>query len=129
MKSLLLKRCYVLCILLLTCTFLHAQNLDIIKYNNKPMLTVSGDSAKVNAGGAELITIKLLLEYEKECYNDSTYVIYVVDYTSKPEAKNDTLDLTGLYATIGLYSEKGEWRHKEPTFADFLRWAAKKYGL
>lgn len=113
--------------MLLCCNYCLAQEIKIIEYNNEPILTVSYDSAKVNIGGAELITIKLLLEYEKECYNDSTYV----EYWQYQEQQSYT-DSTGLSWNHCVYIPPikiKEWQHKEPTFKDFLVWIRKKYNL
>lgn len=123
MKKLRKVLSYVICMLLLTCTFCHAQ----IQFNNdsiQEVIRVSFDSTKVKVGGAELLTIKMMVEYEKECYNDSTYVEYYQH--NSPPMSDDGSCVLAVYIPPTLVKE---WRHKEPTFKDFVRWAAKKYGL
>lgn len=127
MKNLIRKISYAICIMLLTCTFCLAQDLTIIEYNNTEILRVSHDSTEVMCGGVELITVKLLVKYETECYNDSvqaTYDFYVWDNdTIKSHPSIDPGFTQGYIGTKMIYE------HKEPTFKDFVRWAAKKYGL
>lgn len=127
MKSLIRKMSFAICTLLLTCTFCLAQ----IEFNTSPppkvWMTVSGDSTRVMCGGAELITIKLLIEYETDCYNDSTKTTY--DFY---KWGNDTIMQTPSIDpghTMGYIGRKTIYEHKQPTFKDFVRWAAKKYGL
>lgn len=128
MKSLIRKMSFAICTLLLTCTFCLAQDFEIIKYNNKPILTVSSDSTKVNVSGAELVTVKLLIEYETECKKDTTYSYgNCVLYFEAPKlGKQENGDIIEKYGNYWIVKKA---IIKEPTFSDFVRWAAKKYGL
>ena len=59
------------------------------------------------------LTVDLLLEYETECYNDSTEVMT----HECPDNVPGCLLYHTWYKTI----------HKEPTFKDFLAWLRKKH--
>ena len=123
MKNLIRKISYAICIVLLTCTFCLAHVEIDNTYVPKP-ISISSDSAKVKVGGVELLTIKLMIDYEEECWNDSTEIDVYIDPNRKTEIA------TGVYSTTLMmgYYEK-QWIHKIPTFQEFVRWAAKKYGL
>lgn len=66
------------------------------------------------------ITTKLIFQYEKECYNDST-----LDYIYGNELTVSDGDWSQKY-----YSRKTPfYRHKQPTFDGFIAWLHKKYKL
>lgn len=127
MKNLIRKLSFAICILLYTCTFCLAQ----IEFNTTPVeeiISVTDDKTEVRVGGAEVITAKLLIAYEIECYNDSTYV----EYFKYHESPSFTDSITGMTWVNAVYIPPTlikEWQHKEPTFKDFLVWVRKKYGL
>jgi len=132
MKSLIRKMSFAICTLLLTCTFCLAQIEFRTGEPSTAILTVSGDSTKLCVGGAEVITAKLLIAYETECYNDTSYtdeyIIAITDtvrYGKQPNG--DVIKPYNGYHN-GICTIK-YFTHKEPTFKDFLAWARKKYGL
>ena len=85
--------------------------------NNKKVIKVNSDSMKINVHDAELVTINLLLEYDKECYDDSTYVEYYQHHS--PLTNNDGTGTLAIYITPTLVKV---WHHKKPTFEGFLEW-------
>jgi hypothetical protein len=93
-----------------------------INSDAKTLISVSGDSSEVMFYGAELLTVKLLLKYEIECYNDSTKV-----RTHKNEGEYEGLCLTydGKECNADGH-HKHIWRHKEPVFKDFIYWLKNK---
>ena len=103
---------------------LKAEELVILKQGTNEIIRVNSDTTKVNVGDAELITIKLLMKYKIECFNDSCQVDVYVDPNKKTEIA------PGVYSTTLMmgYCVK-VWKHKEPTFSDFLDWLSKEYGL
>lgn len=60
---------------------------------------------------------ELLTEYEKDCYNDSTQVMVYVNPNTEKSDSSYTL-MAGWNELI--------WKHKEPTFADFIKWLKTK---
>jgi hypothetical protein len=72
------------------------------------------------------ITVNMLLEYKKECFNDSTYVEYYKALKSPSEVYDSK---TGITTTLAVYivpSLIKEWQHKTPSFPDFLEWIEKR---
>ncbi len=127
MKSLIRKMSFAICTLLLTCTFCLAQ-IEFTNTKVEDIIRVTHDRTEVRVGGAEVITAKLLIAYEIECYNDSI----CVEYLQYHESPSHTDSITGLTVVYGVYyppTLTKEWRHKEPTFKDFLVWVRKKYHL
>lgn len=99
---------------------------EICMWDELQQEQANGDKSKKSVG-VDTAMIKLMIEYETECYNDSTqatYDFYVWD--------NDTIK---SYPSIdpgftpGYIGTKMIYEHKEPTFKDFVRWVANKYGL
>lgn len=122
MKKLIKGLSYAICILLLTCTFCLAQNTrkgQIVAYdgNNEQVY-------ELKSVGIDTVIIKLMIEYETECANDSV----IIGCTTK--LVNDTLpDNLGGKTILWRQILVDVYVPKEPTFKDFVRWAAKKYGL
>ena len=88
-----------------------------------PILTINEDGTEVTIGwdDAHLVTIELFLQYENDCWNDSTYLkgaiykrlngITFVDVRPEPyETMINYIKDTVLYT------------HREPTFKGFLKW-------
>lgn len=114
MKTILKSSCIVLlCILLFpTCS--------IAQFEKTPK------QYKIFAESQTQITIQLLFQYEKECFNDSTVSYYF--------RLCDDADCWNLPCEKGSFDEFGNqcpehWKHKEPTFADFLLWLRKRSEL
>jgi len=120
-----MKKLNLLICILLTFTFCNAQELVIIEYNDNEILTVNHDKTKVICGGAELITINLLLEYEKECYNDSSVAYY---WTF---CDMECWEVSCIKGDTNWFGQKCPeyWIHKTPIFSDFLKWIRKQKSL
>lgn len=97
-------------------TFSQQQNIrtDLVNWNKVDRKT------SVDKAG---ITFELLLQYEKDCYNDSTVSYY---YTmcdngcwDVPCNKGDK-DFTG-------WECPAHWKHKIPTFEGFIKYIKLKY--
>jgi len=114
MKNFKEKLGYALCIMLLTCTFCLAHNTsNEVSVTNTVKLC--NDSTELKSVGVDTVMVKLMIEYEIECYNDSMEVITHECPANMPGC----LVYHTWYKTI----------HKEPTFKDFVRWVANKYGF
>lgn len=117
---------FAICTLLLTCTFCSLLNAQEPPENRSVNSLL--DSTKIKVGGAELIMIKLLLEYDKKCYDDSTKfegaVYKLTDGTKFIGSRPKPYEYMTNYVKDTTY-----YYHRQPDFADFVRWAAKKYGL
>ena len=66
--------------------------------------------------------IQLLFEYEAECKKDSFQVKTWID----PNHKTDLGNGVGISTAIAGGYYKIEWKHKEPTFSDFIQWLKSK---
>ena len=137
MKNLIRTLSYGICMLLLTCTFCLAQS------NKKGQIIAHDGNGEpvyeLKSVGIDTIFVKLMIEYEIECYNDSTKkrvhinpgepdILSLTEITSHTSTAPDICYSYGNgCANPSHYRYK--WFHKQPTFADFVRWAAKKYGL
>jgi hypothetical protein len=67
------------------------------------------------------ITTQDLLDYKRECWNDSTKQWV---HQESPYSYNDS---TGIGISQGIYvMPKREWTHKPPTFEGFLNWIEKR---
>jgi hypothetical protein len=119
-----MKKFILILIALIIFTGLQSQELVILKQGQNEIIRVDSDTTKVKFGGAELITIKLLMKYKAECFNDSCQINVYID-------PNTTTEIApGIYSStlmMGYY--KKVWKHKEPTFSDFIDWLSKEYGL
>ena len=125
MKRLLLNlrqnRHFLYCLILIgiLCTSPNVQKAGI-----QTIMKPEIDSLKTVCDSDVLITLKLLIEYEKFCYNDSTEIDVYVDPNVKTEVA------PGIYSTtlmMGHFEKK--WVHRQPTVADFVQWVRKKYSL
>jgi len=65
--------------------------------------------------------LKLLIEYETDCYNDSTLIQVNVNPDRNFTGKNGSTTLV-YYPPIW----KDEWIHKQPILSDFIKWLHKK---
>lgn len=119
-----MKKFILVLVGLLFITGLQAQDLVILKQGQNEIIRVNSDTTKVKVGGAELITIKLLLKYKTECFNDSCQVDVYVDPNKKTEIAPGVFSTTLM---MGYYIKA--WKHKEPTLSDFIVWLSKEYGL
>lgn len=114
-----------------TIGFQFRSGFGIIKYDF-PTLELSGDyhfqestpTDRIFIGDinvAELINnqaMNLLLEYKKECYNDSTVWLGVYDWVDLAKINTVTDNM--------LDSSKNITSRKNPTFEDFLSWIEEK---
>jgi len=80
-----------------------------------------------NVSKVDTLTINLLLQYEQDCYNDSTEVTYglFTDFQSGTTYKavyvpDDSQDIVNLVGTENGYA------HKPPTFEGFIVWLKEK---
>ena len=67
----------------------------------------------------------LIQDYEKDCYNDSTYVEYW-QHHSPPSTYDPS---TGLSMTLAIYMSPTlvkEWQHRDPTWKGFSEWLENK---
>jgi hypothetical protein len=87
-----------------------------------PILEINSDTTCVKLLGSEVITVDLLLEYKKECLNDSTLV--------KVNVNPDRNTTNSMGATTCVYYPpiwKDVWTHKSTdNFTDFLNWIEKR---
>lgn len=76
---------------------------------------------------SECITIDDILQYGKECWNDSTEVLfgYFKDYRTDVEFKTIYDPDPDIFHTNLIRTEKG-FTHREPTFKGFLKWIKDK---
>ena len=75
------------------------------------------------------IVLQLLLEYEEDCYNDSTLThVHNVRWNDSCYTQTGNLAWGYDYKLTCDDSTHYKWTHKEPTMADFYRWFSKKYG-
>ncbi len=127
MKILIRKISYAICIVLLTCAFCLAQDLAM-SINGGDLTVYATNTTEQKSAGSDTTIIKLMIEYKTECYNDSTYV----EWLKINESPSYTDAITGMTSALSIFISPTlikEWQHKEPTFKDFVRWVAKKYGL
>lgn len=123
MKSLIRKMSFAICTLLLTCTFCLAQTSN--KAYTMVKQEIGNDSTKQKSVGIDSTFIRIMVTYETECYNDSTNIRV---HKNEGEYKGWCFTYDGKECNAADH-HKYIWIHKEPTFKDFVRWAAKKYGL
>lgn len=91
-------------------------------------LRINQDTSKVKIVEAELLTIKLLMKYKTECFNDSTRLYEWSCWEGAGfESKWEELGYKPFNCECGLTGEF-KYKHKEPTFSDFLNWLSKEYG-
>ena len=86
------------------------------------------DSSK-GFGNDALITAKLIIKYAKECYNDSTKVIYGVYYNFKGETFKGVYEYNPHGHVANLLRTELGYVHREPTLFDFVKWLKEKYDL
>lgn len=129
MKSLIRKMSFAICTLLLTCTFCLAQSNDTVESfeDLTDRFTIFNTQVK-GVDSAAVITVKLLLEYKKECSKDTTYFDgnYVLYFEAPKLGKQENGDIIEKYGNYWIVKKA---IIKDPTFNDFVRWVAEKYGL
>jgi len=69
---------------------------------------------------AQSVTMDDLLDYKKECYNDSTLI------KTHFLPKGETYCIVD-YECINSSHYRMVWKHRAPTFEDFIVWLQKKY--
>jgi len=140
-----MKKATLLVILFMSCSYLFAQDsipfIDGSSFNYRSLITINEDSSEVTFYGVELLTVKLILQYADERYNDSTYERVHI-YPNESVFINSTDTTTSPHSTLSTISDmcysygdgcvnpdhyKYKWFHKQPTFPDFVQWIRKKY--
>lgn len=107
---------------------LQAQELVLLKQGQNEIIRANSDTTKVKVDGAELITIKLLMKYKTECFNDSTRLYELNCWDGMGfESIWEEWGYKPFNCECGL-TGKFKYKHKEPTFSDFLDWLSKEYG-
>lgn len=94
-----------------------------IKFTTKPAFALSALLALCIFSAdlkAQSVTIDDLLDYKKECYNDSI----LVKEHFMPEGQSFCLF---DYECLNNSHYRMVWIHKTPTFEDFIVWLQKKY--
>ena len=92
-------------------------------------LRINQDTSKIKIVGAELLTIKLLIEYKIECFSDSTRLYEWTCWEGFGfESIWEEWGYKPLNCECGL-TGNFKYKHKEPTFSDFIVWLSKEYGL
>lgn len=89
-------------------------------FNDNGVLPFRDDIVKCEPTFEERL-LKLLQEYETDCYNDSTLRNVYIDPNYTQYDKNGF----GYRTTMGGYYEK-QWTRKEPTFKGFINWLKDK---
>ena len=74
-----------------------------------------------------IMTSKLLFEYEKDCYNDSTIDGWLDMNGDFIPIIADTYILDTINFQFKLVKTNKYYRHTEPTFKGFIKWLHKKY--
>lgn len=96
-----------------------------------PFLGIDTDGVKSSDSlwyfnGSLFITLDMLLEYEKECYNDSTEVTFGYYQGRSGEFKAIYEYEPGAWSVNLIRTEQG-YVHKESTFIEFIKWMSNKY--
>jgi len=96
--------------------------LEDIALNDSLIRDLSRILSSMSMQANELITIttKILFQYEQECYNDSTRFEGAVYFTYKGEV----IMKSNLYSFMKL-RDTTFYTHKQPEFADFIKWLHK----
>ena len=88
------------------------------------LLFVAINCKAQNTEGLNLLTANDFRDYQKECYNDSSFVNVQIKQSGWC---NETINgMTTLLHCPAVYEQK--WVHRIPTFEGFLIFINKRYG-
>jgi hypothetical protein len=101
--------------------------IEISNKKGETVLAMDSTFTITSYKGEKIITLSDLMEYEEECYNDSTEAAYdYYKWGNDTTIQSPSIDPGHIMGYIG---RKNIYIHKQPTFAGFIIWLKTKYKI